>query len=122
MFEKVKKALIENEYQTAKQLAERCHLRTCSIFRIIKNMRLNGIGVLPTKKGYVLSEFATKNDDVGFIRRCYGRRTSDMIAIQAARSDINRRWKGVEQATLKTLLGPLVVDLSKNSKFLLNYK
>jgi hypothetical protein len=87
-------------------------------------MRLNGIGVLPTKKGYVLAEFATKNDDVGFIRRCYGRRASDLISIQAAHTHINRRWKTVsDQTALKTLLGPLVIDLSnsKGAKLLLNY-
>lgn len=124
MIKKVHTALIEHQYLTAKQLAEICRLRPCSIFRIVRKMRLNGIGVLPTRKGYILSELASKNDDVGFIRRCYGRRTSDFIAIAAARKDINSRWRSVEDSNaLKTLLGPLTIDLTntKGSKLLINY-
>jgi hypothetical protein len=125
MVQKVHDALIENEYQTAAQLAERCGLETSSIYRIVRMMRLQGIGVLPTKNGYVLSEFAKKSDDVGFIRRCYGRRTSDIIAIQAAANDINGRWNKVEDKTnLKLLLAPLSIDVrnSKGMKILLSYK
>lgn len=123
MIKKVHTALIENQYCKAKQLAELCHLKPSSIYRIIRMMRIEGIGVLPTKNGYILSEFATKRDDVGFIRRCYGRRAGDFLAISAARKHINSRWRSVtDTAALKTLLEPLVVDLlnSKGNKLLLD--
>ncbi|MDD5649355.1 MAG: hypothetical protein PHF86_02910 [Candidatus Nanoarchaeia archaeon] len=125
MIEKVHDALITNEYLTAKELSKKCGLKPCSIYRIIRKMRLSGVGVHPTKKGYVLSEFATKSDDVGFIRRCYGRRSSDFIAIQASLKDINLRWKSVpDKNSIKTMLFPLNVDPSswKGSKILLSYK
>jgi hypothetical protein len=120
---KVKNALVENEYQTAKQLAEICRMKPCSVHRIIRFMRLAGIGVLTTNKGYVLSEFAKKRDDVNFIRRLYGRRTSDFIAIRAAEGDIRHRWNSIEEKQqFKLIMEPLSVDLSnsKGMKILLN--
>lgn len=125
MLKKVHTALIENSYLTAKQLAEICGLEPSSIYRIVRVLRIQGIGILPTKQGYILSEFATKQDDVGFIRRCYGRRTSDFIAIQAANKHINLRWRSVQDKTaLKSLLDPLTIDLSnsKGMQILLTHK
>jgi hypothetical protein len=110
---KVKQALIDNEYQTAKQLGDKCGLKPCSIYRVVKNMRIAGIGVLPSSCGYVLSQYAKKNDDVGFIRRVYGRRASDFIAVKAAQPDISRRWNSIEEKKeLKLLIQPLFVNLS----------
>lgn len=120
---KVKDALIDNEYQTAKELSGICGLKKHAIHRVIRNMRLSGIGVLTTNKGYVLSEFAKKKDDVNFIRRLYGRRTSDYIALKAAKPDIDHRWKSVaEKHELRLLVQPLAVDLSdsKGMKILLS--
>lgn len=113
---KVKNALIENEYQTANELAEKCRMRPCSVYHIIRNMRVSGIGIMATNKGYVLSEFAKKTDDINFIRRLYGRRASDFIAISAAQPDIQKRWKTIEEKReLQLLVAPLSVDIS-NSK------
>jgi hypothetical protein len=113
---KVESALLDNEYQTAKQLGEKCGLKPNSIYHIIRNMRIAGIGVLPGSKGYVLSKYAKKNDDVGFIRRVYGRRTSDFIAVKAAQVDIARRWNTIEEKReLRLLMEPLSLNLS-NSK------
>lgn len=96
MLNKVNTLLIENEYISAQELAKHCHLGTGSIYRIIRMLRLNGVGIIPTKKGYVLSAYAKKSDDVGFIRFCYGRRTSDIVALGAAEKDIQLRWSGIE--------------------------
>ena len=110
---KVKTALEENEYQSAKQLAEICGMKPCSVYFLIRKMRLEGIGVLTTNKGYVLSRYAKKTDDVNFIRRLYGRRTSDFIAMKAAQPDIQQRWKSItEKREMTLLLQPLSVDLS----------
>lgn len=126
MVKKVHTYLLENdEYVTAQRIAEYCHISVSSVYRIIKLLRLQMIGVLPTKNGYILSEFATKADDVGFIRRCYGRRASDFIAIQAALPHINSRWNKIEDKhNLKSLLAPLSSDISKSTgmKVLLKYK
>lgn len=96
MMGKVKDLLIKNNYIHAYELAQKCKLGTGSIYRIIRNLRLEGIGIIPTKKGYILSEFAQKSDDVGFMRRCFGRRTSDVIALGAIEKDVRLRWNSVE--------------------------
>lgn len=125
MIKKVSQALTEENYLSADQLAELCHLRPCSIYRIIRIMRLEGIGVLPTKRGYVLAESASQQDDVHFIRTCYGKRASDVIAIQAALPYFEKRWKSVQDRNaLKSLLGPISMNVTrtKGMKILLTYK
>jgi biotin operon repressor len=113
---KVKTALLNNAYQNANELGEECGLQPCSIYRIVKNMRKEGIGVLVTKNGYVLSKYAKKTDDVEFIRRVYGRRNSDFIAVKAAEHDISHRWNSLaEKKDLRLLISPLSVDLSKTA-------
>lgn len=112
---KVKTCLTDNEYQTAKQLGEKCRLKPTAIHRVIRFLRISGIGVLTTNKGYVLSQFAKKTDDVNFIRRLYGRRTSDYLALKAAEPDISHRWRSIEDSRqLKLLISPLNVDLSNS--------
>lgn len=96
MMNKVNTILIENEYVHADELAKKCHLSVQSIYRIVRLLRLEGVGIIPSKNGYVLSEFAKKSDDVGFIRRCFGRRASDIIALGAIEKDVRLRWSGVE--------------------------
>lgn len=93
MLKKVSYELTKREYVTAQDLQQITGLKNYSIYRIIKFMRLEGIGIIATKKGYILSKYAKQKDDVTFIRRLYGRRTSDLIALRAAESDIQKRWK-----------------------------
>ena len=95
MINKVKTILFENEYMSSSEISKRCHCSNQTIYRIIRKLRLMGVGVIPTKQGYILSEFAKKSDDVGFIRRCFGRRTSDIIALKAIEKDVNLRWNAV---------------------------
>ena len=66
-FKKVKDILIKYEYIKAQEIAIKCKLSTWKIYQIIKQMRLIGIGVISTRQGYVLSEFAKHGDDTGFI-------------------------------------------------------
>ena len=97
MIGKIKSLLTEETgYLTAKQLGKKCNLCPGSIHRIIKIMRESGTGVIPTKVGYILSEFATKSDDVGFVRRLNGRRTSDFFSFKSAEPDIRKRWNSLE--------------------------
>lgn len=116
MIKKVNTLLIENKYMQAQELAKRCHVKIFTIFRIIRLLRLKNIGVIATKNGYILSEFASQQDDVHFIRSCYGRRLSDYIAIQASKNDIDKRWKGeIDRKALAGLLGPIDINLGKIS-------
>jgi Fe2+ or Zn2+ uptake regulation protein len=125
LMEKVQEALIEKSYLTAKQLAEICHIKISTIYRIIRLMRLEGIGVLPAKNGYVLAEFAKQSDDVHFVRCCYGRRVSDNIIIQSILPHVEKRWKSIsDKTTLKSLLSPMSMNASslKGMRILLSYK
>lgn len=113
MFEKVKIYLLEHNYATASQIAEHCNLSDASVYRIIRMMRLDNIGVLVTPHGYILSEFAKKNDDVHFLRRLNGRRASDIIALTAAERHIRERWNAVsDRRALNLITAPLRTDLA----------
>ena len=96
MVKKMHDLLTEKNYLTVKEISDKLRIRTWKIYQIIRFLRIEGIGILPTRKGYVLSESAQKNDDVHFMRKCFGRRTSDLIALHAAQADIQTRWHGVE--------------------------
>lgn len=95
MINKVHDLLTNNNYLTAYELAKACHLKKWSVYAIIRYLKLEGVGIIPTRKGYVLAESAQKSDDVGFIRRCFGRRTSDLISLRAAEKYISQRWDAV---------------------------
>ena len=111
MMNKVKSLLLENSYLPAEVIAEKCHLSLGSAYRIIRLMRIEGIGVHVTPKGYVLSEYARKQDDTHFLRRLNGRRVSDYIAISAAVPHIKKRWNALEDKRhLGLILGPLGAD------------
>jgi len=112
MISRVQNLLMDNEYQSSRSIAERCHLKPTSVFRMIRIMRLSGIGVLTTNKGYVLSEYAKKTDDVNYLRRLYGRRNSDYIGLKAAEKDIQKRWNSIsERQQLRLIFKPLSVDI-----------
>ena len=113
MMKKVKNLLIETpNYLSAQDIAEHCNLSVSSVYRLIRMMRLEGIGIHVTPHGYVLSEFAEKKDDTHFMRRLNGRRTSDIIAIQAAAPHIKKRWSAVEdKKNMGIILAPLNSDI-----------
>jgi len=113
MMNKVKTFLIENTHISAKAIAKKCKMSEGAVYRLIRLMRNDGIGIHVTSKGYVLSEFASKIDDTGFLRRLNGRRTSDCIAIQASAPYIKKRWNTVEDKRgLGIILGALSSDLT----------
>jgi biotin operon repressor len=100
-------------YMPANVLAEHLGMAPAGVYRLIRILREGGTGILPTPKGYVLSEYANKTDDVHFMRRLNGRRTSDMIALRAAEPDIRKRWSSVEdRRSLKLITAPLHVELA----------
>lgn len=110
--ERVCKFLTEHEYCTSSFLAKKCQISKPSVYRVIRLLRMDGIGIIPTSRGYVLSKYASKNDDVGFMRRLNGRRTSDYIALNAAEKHIKRRWKSVsDRRSVNLIMRPLSSDL-----------
>lgn len=112
MIRKVKSILIEEEYAHAADIGKKCKLSAGSVCRIIRIMREDGIGVHTTKNGYTLSQFANVKDDVGFLRRLHGRRTSDYVALNAAKPHIQKRWRTVpQQRALQAICGPLRVNV-----------
>lgn len=86
--------LYETDYIKAGELAERLGKCRGSIYRFVRKLREGGTGVMYVpRKGYILSEVASKRDDVGFLRSLLGRRASDWLALQSSQEDIKRRWK-----------------------------
>jgi biotin operon repressor len=99
-------------YTPAKDLAEKLGIPLSGVFKIIRLLRRDNIGVHTTPKGYVLSEYAKKTDDVHFLRRMNGRRTSDFIAMRAAEPEIRKRWSAVaDKRDLSLITAPLRVEL-----------
>ena len=124
MIPKVLNMLKDNHYQTAEHLAKETGLSTYSIYRMVRIMRYDGVGIISTQKGYVLSKYAFKNDDVHFLRVLHGRRTSDFVALTAAAPDIRKRWSSFKQGEqLKQIISPLklnVATLKRGIKVLLS--
>lgn len=106
----------DEEYSPAKELGEKLGMPVSAVFRLVRYMRMENIGIHTTPKGYILSEFAKKPDDVHFMRRLHGRRASDFIAMRAAKPSIRKRWNGLEdRQNLKLILAPLTVDIKSIS-------
>jgi biotin operon repressor len=112
------------DYVPAKKLAKQCSVSTASIYMIVGLMRDNGIGVIARHvKGYILAEFASKQDDVHFSRRLNSQYARACIAMQAAAPHITKRWKGEERKFFTQMtsafLSPQPAILRKNNDQLL---
>jgi len=98
----------------AQNIAEELGISKYKVYQIIKRMRFNGVGVHTTWNGYVLSKYATKKEDVGFIRGLLGRRASDYHALKGAKPHINRRWrKSSLYPELNSAMTPLIAPPDK---------
>ena len=103
--------LTDNSYTTAKNMAASIGSSVGYVYTLVRKLREEGVGIIATRKGYILSEYAHKKDDVHFLRAINGRRTSDFIAMKAAMPDIKKRWRGDKQnALLLTMSQPLLSD------------
>lgn len=107
---KIMRLLEAGDYVDSYQLSSKSGMSRIMIYRLIRKMRIDGIGIIPTKRGYILSEFAQLTDDVSFVRRCLGRRTSDIIAMGASKKDILSRWYSIPDG--KNNLTPLISHLT----------
>jgi biotin operon repressor len=121
---KVQKYLTDcNNPKSAEAIATEFNVKINRVYQSIRALRVKGVGVHVTKDGYILSEFASKSQDVNFLRRLNGRRTSDIIAIQASERHIKHRWNTVEdKRNIQLILSPLngsVVAAQRGLKILL---
>lgn len=100
-------------YVNMDALLEECNLSKASIYRCMRLLRENGIGIYHRVGfGYVLAEFAGQKDDVHTLRRINGRRTSDMINLHAAHNWMKSRWKtDWERRQLSAAIRPLLPSL-----------
>lgn len=110
---KLQNILLDNSYIKTSEICQKTKLCPGSVYRMIRMLREEKkIGIIPTKQGYVLAAFATQKDDVGFLRKLNGRRTSDWLALDAAKKHIGMRWNKVEErAQLLEITSPLTSNL-----------
>ena len=108
--------LLKDENMTAKELSRKLNACSNTIHKAIRKLRERGIGIHPGRKGYILSEFATRQDDVHFSRRVMSRRVSDAIALQAAFPHIEKRWDGIEhfRSSIRMIVDDNVKKLKTN--------
>jgi hypothetical protein len=114
LIQKIISVLTETpEHIPAKKLAEKCGTSISSIYKSIKSIKqgsriLKPIGIHSVKKGYILSEFASKKDDVELCRRLNGQRTNIFITASAASPHILKRWYSIpDKNDFNTILKPL---------------
>jgi biotin operon repressor len=101
-------------YVSAKVLAHDLNLSVPSVYKAVKLLVLNGTGIYNrTRKGYVLTEFAGKKDDVNAMRKAHGRRTADLLILSNASKHMKERWTtDWERRQLVTAMRPLLGDVS----------
>ena len=117
-------------YLLASQVAKICGV---SVYRIYTAVRLlkegdshnKPLGIHAVKKGYVLSEYASKVDDVEQLRRLNGLRTSIYVTANAAAPHIRPRWNSVaDRSAFSVIMKPLTeggnVLLRRGTKLLLD--
>ena len=96
----------------AETLAEKCHVSTCRVYTAIRSIKQGvkdrlPIGVHSLRAGYVLSEFASKTDDVQLFRRLNGATASAFITANAAAPHVRKRWNSVEdKRTYELIMKP----------------
>lgn len=113
------------QYVPMSELLESTNLSKSSTYRCIRLLREKGVGIYTrVGYGYVLAEYASKCDDVHTMRRVHGRRTSDLINLNASHKWMKKRWKtDWERRQLVGALRPLLPEsglLSKSMKILLS--
>ena len=91
-FIKIQSLLKDHTHLYAKEISEAIGLSNSAVWGLIRKLRIKGIGIMTTNKGYILADKASKADDINFLRRLHGRRASDLLAIQSCQGAIQKRW------------------------------
>jgi biotin operon repressor len=84
-------------YIKAEEIADLIHRPKTFVYTIIRLLKEDGIGIYSNQEGYILAEFATRSDDVHFLRTINGKHTSSVIALNAAMPHLKERWKGLAE-------------------------
>lgn len=88
-------------YLSANKLSFSCRVSVYRIYSAIRALREGTkdrlpVGIHSVKSGYILSKYANKTNDVEFMRKLNGARTSVYISANAAAPHIRERWNAVE--------------------------
>ena len=127
LMKKVKELLMEaTGHIKANKLAARCRTYEARIYGIIRALKEGTKTTLPLgihsgKKGYILSEFASKQDDVEYLRRLNGAQTSVFISANAAAPHVRKRWNTLDdKRAYELIFRPFLLgnDLKKGAKIL----
>lgn len=125
MADKVVTLLTENQYMTTREIADKTRLSVNSVRVIIKHLR-SQVGIISSRKGHILAEYASVQDDVEFLRRLNGKRASDIMSLEGVRRHIEKRWKTIGYTRQLNLsmkpLGGDVSIFSNNIKLLTSLK
>jgi biotin operon repressor len=115
----------EDTHVKAPKIARKLRMSRSSVYRTLKLIRRSGVGVHRTKKGYILSRIASKQDDISFLNYMSGRRQGDFYALSASKKDIIKRWPTLkEQHELQMMLAPMLPNqklLENSSKVIISY-
>lgn len=97
-------------YVTTQKLSDKTGLSKSSIHNIILKMNENGIGVQTRHKlGYVLSEYASQQDDVHIVRRMNSQYARNVMRVQAFMPHMSKRWKSeADKALLNDMAKPML--------------
>lgn len=118
-FVQVQSLLEDHTHMHAKEISKKTGLSEGAVWGIVRKLRIRGIGIMTTNKGYIMADKATKADDINFLRRLHGRRASDLLAIQSCQDAIKRRWHS--NADRKLLLS-MATPLANPKQFLMAKK
>jgi hypothetical protein len=117
VLQKIYDSMIDNKYLSAQSLAKICNVSIYMIYKIIRDLRAQNIGVLSTNNGYILSEYATKKDDAEHVVRQAGKFASVQIAMYSAEQDFKIRWNDPnERKLLFSIVTPITrkpLDIKK---------
>jgi len=90
-------------YLTGEELEKKLSVSRYTICKAIRLLREQGIGIMTTKNGYILSTYAKPQDDVNYLRILLARRTSDYYSLRASMPEIKDRWNKIEGGSARLL-------------------
>lgn len=100
----------EYDHPSARFIAEKMKVSPGTVYRVVRLLREENIGILPGKGGYIMAEDATVQDDTHFMRRAVSSYTSNKLILNGARKYIIERWHKLPQyKDVKLIVGAFEV-------------
>ena len=92
-----------------KELAKLCGMKPSAGCRLVRLLREGGVGIQPTKIGYVMPDNATIKDDLYVLRKVNGRRAADFLMLQGIVGEMKKRMIGTfGEQKYNQIVGPLM--------------